>query len=181
MVMTAKRIAAAFLLALGLTGAPAMAGERPAATVAQGALVGVREGDLDVFRGIPYARPPVGALRWRPPAPPDAWPGTRDAAAFGPSCMQPLLPPGSLYADDPAAMSEDCLTLNVWAPADARNLPVIVWVHGGSLRIGGGAQAMYDGAALARRGVVFVSINYRLGVLGWLAHPGLSAESPARA
>src|SRR3546814_7868026 len=78
-------------------------------------------------------------------------------------------------------MSEDCLTLNVWAPEHAEKAPVIVWIHGGSLRIGGSAEPIYDGANFARRGIVFVSINYRLGVLGWLAHPALTAESPEHA
>jgi para-nitrobenzyl esterase len=176
--MAIRILAAAALL---LIGAPAHAQQRPAARVAQGRLAGVSESGLNIFRGIPYARPPVGALRWRPPAPAAPWAGVRDAAAFGPSCMQPLLPEGSFYADNPAAMSEDCLTLNVWAPAGARRRPVIVWIHGGSLRIGGSAEPLFDGTAFARRGVVFVSINYRLGAFGWLAHPGLSAESPHRA
>ena len=109
------------------------------------------------------------------------WTGTRDAEAFGPSCVQPPVPAVSIYYDPPQATSEDCLTLNVWAPADATRAPVIVWIHGGSLRIGGSAEPLFDGANFARRGIVFVSINYRLGVLGWLAHPALSAESPHRA
>ena len=172
-----KCLAAAILLA----AAPAAAQDRPPARVADGRLAGVREGGLNIFRGIPFARPPLGALRWRPPVAAVRWPGVRDASAFGPNCMQPLLPPDSLYAVTPTAMSEDCLTLNVWAPSDARNRPVIVWIHGGSLRIGGSAQPMFDGAAFARRGIVFISVNYRLGVFGWLAHPGLSAESPRHA
>ena len=130
---TTKRIAALILLAASLCGAR----DRPSASVAQGELAGVREGGLNIFRGIAYARPPVGALRWRPPVAPTRWTGIRDAARFGPSCVQPLLPPDSLYAVTPTAMSEDCLTLYVWTPARARNRPVIVWIHGGSLRIGG--------------------------------------------
>lgn len=175
----------AALAALSLAvGAPAAADPpvlaRPVAQVAQGRLVGVADDGIRAFKAIPYALPPVGARRWRPPAPPLAWRGTRDAADFGPSCVQPPVPPASIYFDPPAAMSEDCLTLNVWTPADARGAPVIVWIHGGSLRIGGSAEPLYDGAGFARRGIVFVSVNYRLGVLGWLAHPGLSAESPDR-
>jgi para-nitrobenzyl esterase len=91
------------------------------------------------------------------------------------------VPSPSLYFDPPEAISEDCLTLNIWAPEDAEGAPVIVWIHGGSLRIGGSAEPMYDGASFAERGIVFVSINYRLGVLGWLAHPELSVESPHHA
>ncbi|KCZ94129.1 carboxylesterase type B [Hyphomonas johnsonii MHS-2] len=102
----------------------------------------------------------------------------RDATAFGPSCIQPDVPARSLYYDPPLQTSEDCLTLNIWAGPEGVKAPVIVWIHGGSLRVGGSAQAMYDGSEFARRGVVFVSLNYRLGVLGWLAHPSLSAESP---
>ena len=163
------------------SAAAVQATQRPIVTVTQGRVAGRVEGSLRVFKGIPFALPPVGARRWRPPAPPARWAGTRNAAAFGPSCIQPPLSPDSVYLDPPRAMSEDCLTLNVWAPAHAAHAPVVVWIHGGSLRIGGSAEPLYDGANFARRGIVFVSINYRLGVLGWLAHPALSAESPHHA
>jgi len=156
---------------------PADPPERPRVEVEQGRLAGSYADGLSVFKGIPYAAPPVGELRWRAPEPPAHWQGTRDAAAFGPSCMQPDVADTSVYYDPPAAISEDCLTLNVWAPRDADELPVIVWIHGGSLRIGGSAQPIFDGAGLARGGAVIVSINYRLGVLGWLALSQLSAES----
>jgi para-nitrobenzyl esterase len=164
------------LAACGKTssGAP----QAPVVQVAQGSLIGQQAEDLNVFRGIPYAAPPVGEARWKAPAPPLAWQGRRDATAFGPSCIQPPIPETSLYYSPPAEMSEDCLTLNVWAAQGAVNAPVIVWIHGGSLRIGSSADPMYDGARFARRGVVFVSVNYRLGVLGYLAHPDLSAEAP---
>lgn len=153
--------------------------ERPVVTVGQGRLAGTATKDgLVVFKGIPYARPPVGHLRWKPPRPADSWRGIRDASSFGASCIQPPLPRQNLYRDIPESMSEDCLTLNVWAPRSARNAPVIFWIHGGGLTIGGSAEPIYDGANFARQGVVFVSINYRLGVLGWLALPALSAESP---
>ncbi len=149
----------------------------PVVGVAQGDVQGVSEGGISVFRGIPYAAPPVGDRRWTPPVAPVAWEGVRDASAFGPSCIQPPVPPTSVYNDPPVESSEDCLSLNVWAPADAESTPVILWIHGGSLRIGGAAQPVYDGTAYAERGVVFVSINYRLGVLGWVVHPDLMAES----
>lgn len=170
---------AALLLAglLSVT-APAHAGSAPEVSVAQGRLIGSAEDGITVYRGIPYARPPVGDRRWRAPEPPAAWDGPRDATRFGASCVQPPVPETSIYYDPPEAMSEDCLTLNVWAPEDAEDLPVIVWIHGGSLRIGGSAEPMYDGANFARRDTVFVSLNYRLGVLGWLAHPDLTAETP---
>jgi len=157
---------------------PAGAADRPQARVAEGRLAGEWQDGLRVFRGIPYAAPPVGARRWRPPAPPAAWRGVREAAAFGAACVQPAYPAGSVYFEPPTPMSEDCLTLNIWAPAKARKAPVIVWIHGGALLRGSSAAPLYDGGEYAKRGIVFVSINYRLGVLGWLAHPALSAESP---
>jgi para-nitrobenzyl esterase len=150
----------------------------PTVDLQQGQLVGVHEGDLEVFRGIPYAGAPSGEGRWKTPSPPPNWSGVRDATAFGPSCIQPAVPERSLYYDPPLQTSEDCLTLNIWTQVRSAKAPVIVWIHGGSLRIGGSAQSMYDGSEFAGRGVVFVSLNYRLGALGWLAHPGLNAESP---
>ncbi|KCZ59341.1 carboxylesterase/lipase family protein [Hyphomonas chukchiensis] len=150
----------------------------PTVDLRQGQLVGVREGDLEVFRGIPYAGAPIGDLRWKAPSPPPDWSGVLDATAFGPSCIQPPVPERSLYYDPPHQTSEDCLTLNIWTQSRSAKTPVVVWIHGGSLRIGGSAQSMYDGSEFAGRGVVFVSLNYRLGALGWLAHPELNAESP---
>lgn len=149
----------------------------PTVVVRQGRLAGLFDHGLREFKGIPYALPPTGPRRWKPPAPPADWQGVRDAVAFGPSCMQPALPADNVYYDPPPAMSEDCLTLNVWASKGAKNMPVIVWIHGGALTIGGSSEPIYDGANFARHGVVFVSINYRLGVFGWLALPALSAES----
>ena len=135
---------------------------------------------LTVYRGLPYAQPPVGERRWRPPAELPRWEGVRDATRFGPSCIQPVRRTESIYADDVGPTSEDCLSLNIWAPENAENAPVFVWIYGGALTSGASRLAMYDGAALARQGLVVVSINYRVGVLGWLAHPGLSAESDDR-
>ncbi|MGA0603190.1 carboxylesterase/lipase family protein [Caulobacter sp. KR2-114] len=144
-----------------------------------GAVHGAVEGGVRVFRGLPYAQPPTGAWRWRPPRPADPWTGVREATTFGPACMQPVAPPGGLYGDSPARMDEDCLSLNIWTPPQAKGAPVLVWIHGGALLGGSGSDASYDGARLAAQGLVVVTINYRLGVLGWLAHPELSAESPA--
>ena len=168
--------AAAFVLLASAEAARAETGPRvdAPAGVAEGRLVD----GLRVFKGLPYAAPPVGAARWTPPTPLPRWPGVRDAGRFGPACVQPKSGPGNIYADDPASMSEDCLSLNVWAPAQARSAPVMVWIHGGALSTGAGSETIYDGATLAARGVVVVTINYRLGVLGYLAHPTLSAESP---
>jgi para-nitrobenzyl esterase len=171
-----KLLAGAILSALLAGTAPAAT--RPVVATPAGSLEGEDAGDVDIFRGIPFAAPPVGPLRWRPPAPAAAWQGVRPAHEFGAACVQPLPRPGSIYADPPQRMSEDCLVLNVWAPEQRRGkLPVLVWIHGGSLFAGYGHEAMFDGARLARQGVIVVSINYRLGVLGYLAHPGLSAES----
>jgi para-nitrobenzyl esterase len=149
----------------------------PIVTSPAGSLEGRREGALRVFKGIPYASPPVGEARWRPPASMPSWPGVRPAVEFGPACTQPTPRDTSIYANDLRPTSEDCLTLNIWAPVDALRAPVLVWIHGGALQTGSSKESLYDGARLATHGLVVVSINYRLGVLGYLAHPELSAES----
>lgn len=172
--MTILRVA---FLWLALTATAASAA--PIARSPAGAVRGVLLDGQHVYRGIPYALPPVGKHRWRPPVAVPAWRGTRDATAFGPACQQPAAPAGSIYAEAYPRMSEDCLSLNVWAPDGARKRPVFVWIHGGSLMRGSSQQALFDGSQMARRGIVMVSINYRLGAFGYLAHPGLSAESPA--
>jgi para-nitrobenzyl esterase len=169
-------------LALLLTGTAAL-GAVPDATptvrIEQGVLQGGAAADgVNAFKGVPYARPPVGPNRWRPPAPAGGWSGVRDATRFGPGCVQPDPPAASIYADPPPEMSEDCLSLNVWTPRAARKAPVMVWFHGGSQTFGYTGSPLYDASALAARGVVVVTVNYRLGVLGYLALPELSAESP---
>jgi len=163
------------LLWATLSGAQAAAS--PAATVIvktpAGALRGAVADGLRSFLGVPYARAPVGDLRWRAPQLLPAWAGTRDALQFGPECMQ-----GAGRA--PVAMSEDCLFVNIWAPAKPafHHLPVLVWVHGGAFRVGSAGQPVYDGAGLARRGLIVVTLNYRLGKFGFLAHPALTQENP---
>jgi para-nitrobenzyl esterase len=134
-----------------------------------------------VFKGIPYAAPPIGALRWRAPAPVKPWDGVRKAEDWGPRGMQ-----GDRLGDiDPLnkRMDEDCLYLNVWTPARTANdkLPILFWIHGGSNNTGAGSQPEYDGVALSRQGVVVVTINYRLDVFGFLAHPDLTEESGVNA
>ena len=157
-----------------LAAAPAMA---QTVKVEGGTLRGAKAGDLEIYKGIPYAAPPTGDRRWRAPAPVVKWPGIRDAAAFGADCVHTR---ADWEADrNGAPMSEDCLFLNVWAPATRikAGAPVMLWIHGGSFTGGSGSQALYDGAALAARGLVVVTINYRLGRFGFFAHPALTAEA----
>jgi para-nitrobenzyl esterase len=162
------------VLCLSLPGWTAPRIDTPAGT-----LEGQSEGTLNVFKGIPYALPPTGPLRWKAPVEMPRWSGVKQAKDFGHACMQPHAKKlTGLYSDYPGEVSEDCLTLNVWAPAKAKNAPVLFWIHGGSLTGGSSQFALFDGSRLAARDVVVVTINYRLGVFGWLAHPGLSAETP---
>jgi para-nitrobenzyl esterase len=167
---------AAWLVALGVS-MTTFAETPPVVDAPAGKMQGETVGELRVFKGIPFALPPVGPRRWQPPLPLPKWAGVRDAAKFGAACIQPKSRPESIYAWDLPSMSEDCLSLNLWVPADARKAPVFVWIHGGSLTGGAGSDPLYDGSRLAERGLIVVTINYRLGVLGYLAHPALSAES----
>jgi para-nitrobenzyl esterase len=158
---------AAAALAIGLGAARA-----GVVHTTQGDVSGVAAGPVESFKGIPFAAPPVGDLRWRAPEPGPSWAGVRAAAAFGPPCLQPSRIPSGVAA------SEDCLTLNLWRPATAKSgakLPVMVWIHGGAFVIGSGSVPIYDGASFARDGVVLVTFNYRLGRLGFFAHPALDA------
>lgn len=144
-----------------------------------GQIAGLDEGSVIVFRGIPYATPPIGPLRWRPPQPVMPWTGVRSVDRFGAICPQKFN-----AADNgvgPLPMSEDCLTLSVYAPAERTRAlrPVMFWIHGGAYLNGSGTAALYDGTELARQGVVVVTINYRLGRLGFFAHPALSREHPS--
>ena len=148
-----------------------------------GTVVGVEQGSVAAFLGIPFAAPPVGADRWRAPQPVKAWQGNRDATHFAASCHQALTPEGfgpwkHEYVVQ-GEVSEDCLYLNVWTPkADPEaHRPVLVWIHGGGFTQGSGSVAVYDGAALASDGIVVVTLNYRLGVFGFLAHPELTREA----
>ncbi|HEX5227900.1 MAG TPA: carboxylesterase family protein [Bryobacteraceae bacterium] len=136
--------------------------------------------DVRVFRGIPYAAPPIGNLRWRAPEPVAHWDGVRKADEFGAMCMQPAFRGGAAPPSaTPPKMSEDCLFLNVWTAAASASdrRPVMVWIHPGGYQTGSGATPGYDGEALAKKGVVLVTINYRLGVFGFFSHPELTAES----
>ena len=145
----------------------------PIVEVSSGWLSGSPEGPLAVFRGVPYARPPVGPLRFAAPLPPEGWTGRRDATTFGPAAAQSSLDvtyvPGFSLWEGIGATSEDCLTLNVWTPGLTGRRPVVVWLHGGAFLKGAASQALYDGATLAGRGdVVVVTANYRLGAFGFL-------------
>lgn len=139
-----------------------------------------KDGLVASFKGIPYARPPVGNLRWRPPERPVSWDGVRRATEFGAVPPQPVPASNSIYYFGEPPQNEDCLYLNVYSAAQSTEdrLPVMVWFHLGAFQFGAGSQALFDGDSLARRGVVIVTVNYRLGRLGFLAHPALSAESP---
>lgn len=151
--------------------------------VENGILEGTRNGDssIRIFRGVPFAAPPVGDLRWRPPQPARRWTGVRRATEFGAHCMQTQVFNDIIFRGK--EMSEDCLYLTVWAPAkpDSRRLPVYVWFYGGGFAAGGGDEPRYDGESLARQGIVVVNANYRLGAFGFLSHPDLTRESPHHA
>ena len=150
------------------------------ANIRSGPVGGARlaDDDVDVFHSIPYAGPPLGSLRWRPPVAPAPWTDKRDCRQIGPAPIQRFAPADSLFDFSVRRTDEDCLTLSVWAPADHRASPrpVIVWFHIGAFQFGSGSAAIYDGANWARAGAVFVSVNFRLGRLGFLAHPELTEE-----
>src|SRR5690242_12298599 len=166
------------LVAAGMLLAPATAGAHHGLVVRtdKGKVRGFTADGADKFLGIPYAAPPVGARRWRPPAPAASWHGVHDATSYGSRCPQ------TVSSNGPGSENEDCLYLNVFRPAGhrRRHVPVLVMIHGGGLVNGAGDQ--HDGALIARTdGVVVVSFNYRLGVFGFLALPGLSGEAPDHA
>ena len=175
-----SRLAALAFLLTGLGRASAqVAGP---VRIAQGLIEGpVLAGGVRAFRGIPFAAPPVGPWRWKAPRPPAAWPGVRAAARFGPRCMQLPIFSDMVFRSD--GMSEDCLYLNVWTPPvhHGAGVPVLLYFYGGGYVAGDGSELRYDGASLARRGIIVVTANYRLGVFGFLAHPELTRESPHHA
>jgi para-nitrobenzyl esterase len=153
-----------------LLAAPAAAAIHTA-TVSGGVVEGIVDHGLSSFKGIPFAAPPLGVLRWRPPQPPAAWSGVKHTVAFAAACPQKS--PGKSW-------NEDCLYLNVWSTADTTDAlqPVMVWIHGGSFVAGASSYPVFDGSRLARQGVVVVSLAYRLGALGFLAHPELDRDGP---
>jgi para-nitrobenzyl esterase len=151
--------------------AAAVAAEMPRARFVEGVAEGTRSDDVIIYRGLPYAAPPIGTLRWSAPHPARRWNGIRQAKAFSPACAQT-----AVWITE--QKSEDCLYLNIWTPATTSSdkLPVIVWIHGGGYYGGSGAQPLYDGSHLTSRGVIVVTLNYRLGVFGFFAHPELTAH-----
>src|SRR5512132_2168838 len=170
----------AFALALALA-APALAAE-PRAKTSNGTLEGITESSgISAYRGIPFAAPPIDDLRWQPPQPVESWSGVRNAKQFGPRCVQSPVFNDMVFRS--TGMSEDCLYLNVWTPAksSSERLPVLVYFYGGGFVAGDGSEPRYDGENMAKKGIVAVSVNYRLGVWGFLAHPELTGESPHHA
>ena len=178
-----ERLAGALVVVVGLGVGLAGAAGPVRVKTDNGVVEGVTtvDGKVAAFKGIPYAAPPVGELRWKAPVAAAAWAGVRAAKAFGAHCVQSGSYNDMLFHDP--GPSEDCLTLNVWAPAGAKagSLPVMVWVYGGGFAAGGTSENRQDGQFLARRDVVVVSMNYRLGIFGFFVHPGLTAESPHHA
>jgi len=170
-----------YLLAL-LFAIPIFAQKAPQIKVAQGTLEGsVLASGIQSFKGIPFAQPPVGNLRWRAPQEPKSWTGILEAKTFGPNAMQkPVF--GDMGFRAPK-MSEDCLYLNVWTPAKkpTEKLPVLVYFYGGGFVAGDGSENRYDGESLAKKGIVTVTLNYRLGIFGFFSHPELTKESPNHA
>ena len=172
------RVAASIFGALLLQYAPiALAAPAPVVAIESGKLKGASEAGIDSYKGIPFAEPPVGELRWRPPMPITPWQGMRDATAMLHDCMQ-LPAPSEAAPGGTTTPSEDCLYLNVWTPTGShgKHLPVMVWIYGGGFLNGGASPAVYDGTSFAQRGVVLVTFNYRLGRFGFFAHPALTAE-----
>ncbi|ATY31050.1 carboxylesterase/lipase family protein [Sphingomonas psychrotolerans] len=174
-----RRAFAALIALSAALPAAAQTAARPVA-VDGGKIDGVTlPGGVDAWLGVPFAAPPLRELRWRAPAPVPGWQGVRHADRFAPECLQPLRSARQNHYFGEEATSEDCLYLNVWAPRRARKAPVVVWIYGGGFNIGSASMANYSGEPLARAGVVRVNIAYRVGPLGFLAHPELSAELSA--
>jgi para-nitrobenzyl esterase len=171
-------VAAAILMSIGMSGYAQPQTASRVVNVESGRIAGVVTAGIVSFKGIPYAAPPVGELRWRPPQPVKPWTGTRPADKVGPLCMQIVNIQDNGVGPPPT--SEDCLNLDIYAPIrkDRSQLPVMFWIHGGGYVNGSGTAALYDGTELAKQGVVVVSINYRLGRFGFFAHPALTKENP---
>lgn len=173
----------AMCVVLAAASATLFAADSPTIKTDKGKVQGTlsADGQIRIFKGIPYAEPPVGPLRWKPPQPAVKWHGTRQTTAFGSRCMQVPIFHDMVFRDP--GENEDCLTLNVWTPAKDKKakLPVMVWIYGGGFAGGTTSEPRQDGENLAHKGVIVVSMNYRLGIFGFLVHPELTAESPQHA
>ncbi len=172
-----RRIHGLFLALVLLALGPTAFGQIAKARVSGGEVQGSVENGIAAFKGIPFAAPPVGALRWQKPQPVVAWSGTRNATTYAPGCVQD--PQMLQFIGAPPGVSEDCLYLNVWTPAKSarERLPVMVWIYGGGFAAGTTSSPVYEGARLAGKGVIVVSVAYRVGPYGFLAHPELTRES----
>src|SRR5690242_1413259 len=171
------------LIVIGLSSVAAGAAATDVVQTANGAVEGrgVQPSGVRIFRGIPFAQPPTGELRWREPQPVKSWNEVRPAVDFGPRCMQARIYSDMVFRSN--GMSEDCLYLNVWTPAksNSERLPVLVYFYGGGFVTGDGSEPRYDGESMARKGIVVVTVNYRLGIFGFLALAELTQESPHKA
>ncbi|MEQ1588239.1 MAG: carboxylesterase family protein, partial [Cyclobacteriaceae bacterium] len=174
-----KILVTALLTFLMLTGFS----QSPVIKTENGLISGIKKGDVSIFKGVPFADPPVGDLRWKAPQPVTNWSGTLKCENFSASPVQGKPVPFMMWTEEfispPEPLSEDCLYLNIWTKGKTKNdkLPVLVWIYGGGFVSGSAACAVYDGEELAKQGIVFVSINYRVGPFGFLAHPELTKES----
>ena len=175
------------MMKLGLFGIALLmtvsaAAQAPIVKTASGKVSGVVENGVNVYKGIPYAAPPVGDLRWKQPQPAKSWKGVRACDKFGPASLQGGSAEGSFYWKEfyqggAPEMSEDCLYLNVWTSSSRKKMPVMVWIHGGAYMNGYGHEIEFGGEAYASKGVILVTLNYRLGMCGFLAHPLLDEEN----
>jgi para-nitrobenzyl esterase len=184
MASNSQRLLSALLVVASAVAAGAVSGQAEPqirVTTENGIVQGTEQSGLRSFKGIPYAAPPVGDLRWKEPQPATSWTGVRPATQFASRCMQ-----GNIYSDmvfRASGTGENCLYLNVWTPATSADahLPVLVYFYGGGFVSGDGSEPRYDGANIARKGIVALTVNYRLGVFGFLSHPDLTKESPHHA
>ncbi|MEM5516278.1 carboxylesterase family protein [Henriciella sp. AS95] len=176
-----KLLLASSVAALGLiaAGCTTTGSGLPDGTVQTGSglIAGATENGMPVYRGVPFAKPPVGDLRWKPPQA-VSWDGVLDATEFGPACPQPVNADGSPnFGGYAGPVSEDCLTINIWTPEDAKDAPIMLWLFGGGGVVGAGSIETYNGTKFARDGVILATINYRLGALGGFAHPAITADA----
>jgi para-nitrobenzyl esterase len=169
--------------AISFCGSAKLPAQGPVIKTENGIVSGYKSGEISIFKGIPFAAPPVGELRWKAPQPAKNWTGVLKCDDFSASPMQNKPVPFMMWTEEfitpPDKLSEDCLYLNIWTPAksEKEKLPVFVWIYGGGFSSGSAACAVYDGEEMSKKGIVFVSFNYRVGVFGFLAHPELSRES----